>query len=128
MKKIIVVADDDFICRQVLSMHLNQVNVPVLYSENGKEAFELINTLIPDFNEILLITDLNMPIVDGFELISMLKVIHCKIKIVVTSSHSFFEVNNRIEKSISGYIQKPVTQKMLSPYINEYLNINLVNV
>ncbi len=130
MKKIIVVADDDSICRLILSMNLNKVKVPVLYAEDGQEAFIIINNLISEYDEILLFTDLNMPILNGFELISLLKDIpkdiSCRIKIVVTSSHSFFEVDNKIVKPIFGYIKKPVTPKAIGTFINDYIDIDSV--
>ena len=46
-----------------------ETGLKLLFVENGKQAFELLNKQIPD----LIITDIRMPVMDGFELITRLK-------------------------------------------------------
>ncbi len=65
MKKILVVEDETSI-REDLRMILSINNYEVLSAENGKEALEIIKNTIPD----LILSDIMMPVMDGYELLS----------------------------------------------------------
>ena len=120
MKTIIVVADDDFFCRELMSILLKDVRVPVYFSENGGEALKIIESKMHQCDEILLFTDLKMPVLDGYQLISKLKHVTCVIKIVVTSSYAFYEVRSLFERPIDGYIQKPILKDQIKKFIEKY--------
>ncbi len=68
MKDIILVVDDEKDLRDVLKLYLENAGYDVLEAENGKAALELVeNTDIS-----LMILDIMMPEMDGFELIKCL--------------------------------------------------------
>ena len=63
----IVVAEDDVHITRVVSMWLKRNRHVVLEAINGRDALHLVRTHRPD----LLLTDVNMPVMDGIELVSV---------------------------------------------------------
>jgi CheY-like chemotaxis protein len=68
LKTILVVEDDDTM-RQLLLLHLTNAGYAVRAASNGIEAGHAILGIAPD----LVITDVNMPHMSGFELVSALR-------------------------------------------------------
>jgi len=68
LKKILVVEDDDTM-RQLLLLHLTNAGYAVRAAANGIDAGHAILEDSPD----LLITDVNMPHMTGFELVAALR-------------------------------------------------------
>lgn len=65
----IVIVDDDQDIRLLLDFNLSGEGYEVLEAANGAEALDIIRT-----NEVaLVVTDLSMPVMDGYELIKNLK-------------------------------------------------------
>ena len=62
----ILITDDSIIMRQMLNMTLTDAEYSVIEAGDGLEALELAKVHLFD----LVITDINMPIVDGFELVN----------------------------------------------------------
>ena len=78
----------------------------VLTAENGSQALEILRSR-RDID--LLITDLEMPVMDGFELLARLKKDHPATPAIVLTSCITGKTNERL-KAIGDYvcIQKPV--------------------
>ena len=62
----IVLVEDDVHITRVVSMWLKQNRHTVLEAFNGRDALHLIRMCRPD----VLITDVNMPVMDGIQLVS----------------------------------------------------------
>lgn len=69
MNKRILIADDSGSIRQMLSFVLTDAGFEVKAAEDGQEAL----AMAPDFAPHLVITDLNMPNLNGIELIKALR-------------------------------------------------------
>ncbi len=65
MAKVIMTADDSASIRQMVSFTLGQEGYEIVEAEDGKDALGKLNSTKVD----MLITDLNMPNMDGIELI-----------------------------------------------------------
>lgn len=80
----------------------------LIVAQNGEEALETLNSLhtIPN----LILIDLNMPKMDGFELLTILKEIETLQDtpiVILTSSDCEQDIKTCYEKGIAGYITKP---------------------
>ena len=65
----ILVVDDSPAYRHLISTVLEANNFSVVTAENGEEALEMLKTYKPD----LIVSDLMMPKVDGYELIDRVR-------------------------------------------------------
>jgi type IV pilus assembly protein PilB len=68
-KKRVLIADDDRMIRMLVKLLLQKDGYEVLEAENGREALDLAHVHRPD----LLITDLVMPEVDGYQVLTSLR-------------------------------------------------------
>lgn len=69
MAKRIMIVDDSATVRQVLHMTLSQAGYEVIEAVDGENALELFS----DHNIDMLVTDLNMPKMDGIDLIKQVR-------------------------------------------------------
>jgi len=65
----VLLCDDELMNRKVASKILNKEGFNVIEAQNGKEAIEILNTQKVD----LILMDLMMPIMDGYEATSIIK-------------------------------------------------------
>ena len=95
----------------------------IIVAKNGKEGLEKFKE-----NDIdLVITDINMPEMNGLEMAEEIKKINSNVPIIVISAHDEKEhFIKSIEIGIDGYLIKPVNfeqlQGVLSRVINNYKN------
>ncbi|MDF2540263.1 MAG: DNA-binding response regulator [Herbinix sp.] len=105
MKIKIIIADDQALIRDGLKTVLNlEEDLEVLATaENGKEAFELTQTLAPD----ILLLDVRMPVMDGVECVRKLKSIHSTAKVIMLTTFNDDEyILNAIAAGAKGYLLK----------------------
>ncbi len=106
MQRAILAIDDSPTIRKFLTLALSSKGFRVVSAVDGMQALEIIGKDTFD----LIITDLNMPNVDGFELIQTLRseVPYKDIPIIVLSSISSQEdIDRSISLGASSYILKP---------------------
>jgi len=114
-KKLILIADDDPDVRESLKLILSSTAHELVFATNGKEALEKINERIPD----LLVLDLLMPQMDGFEVIKLLKSNprFSKIPILILTavgkkaSERRYELETGLSMDVDDYIEKPINPK-----------------
>lgn len=106
--KIIIVEDEDVI-RDGLAKLVCKINKDaevIATAKNGIEGLEIISKFKPD----LVITDINMPQMDGLEMLIRLKELNINHKTIVLSAYSEFEYARKsIILGVSEYILKPIS-------------------
>jgi CheY-like chemotaxis protein len=110
MAATILVIDDDESMRDLLRLHLSAAGYDVEVAEDAIAAGYLVLKRAPD----LIISDVNMPHMDGFEFIEALKADKSlpEIPVIFLTSH---EEGDHRGKSLGavGYITKPVMADQL---------------
>jgi len=87
-------------------------------AENGKQGVELYRKYRPE----IVITDINMPIMDGIRMAGEIKALKPDAMIIVMTAYSDTEyMLNAIELGISRYVLKPVDHNKLSAAIEKCL-------
>lgn len=121
MKKVILVADDSPTIRKFVSISLKVKGFEIIQVADGMPALEILPSEPVD----LIITDLNMPNVDGFELIKTIRSNeeYRELPIIILSSLSS---NEEIEKGIqcgaNAYLLKPFDSKRVLYEVSKFLN------
>ena len=119
----VLVIDDSAMTRQIIAQVLVNFGIcHVIQAENGVCGAEFVESLRPD----LILCDLNMEPIDGFEFIAMLrKNEDAKIRqtpvIVLTSHDEEDMVKKAAGLKIEGYLLKPIAPKALAKSIDKAL-------
>ena len=115
----IMVVDDFDVIRELVSLILRKEGHEVLESRNGREALDLLSD-----NKIdMLITDLNMPEMDGIELV---KTVRSRpglgfVPIVMISSEILEARKQKAyEAGINDWVPKPFIAKQLRNVLTKY--------
>lgn len=119
----ILIVDDSKTVRHTIQKSLNMAEVAInelLEAENGAKALEILKTHWVD----IVITDINMPIMNGIELIDQMSQegLLLAIPVVVISTEgSQTRIDALKEKGIQGYIRKPFTPEALKETLDRVL-------
>ena len=99
-----LIVDDEPVARQILREELNLMSDIDLLGEadDGKEALRKIVDLAPD----LVFLDLQMPQIDGFEVVRRLSGTHLPVIVIVTAFHQ--HAIEAFEAGAIDYLLKPV--------------------
>lgn len=110
----ILVVEDSWESRMILTNLLRELGFKVFEAHNGQEGLEIALRTVPD----MIITDLKMPVIDGYEMTRRLrKTETLKDTIVIASSASVFDHHKHrsLEVGCNAFIEKPIeTQKLLN--------------
>jgi len=102
---ILLVEDEEPVLRMAKTM-LEKLGFTVITASNGKEALEQFKTLASEIT--LVVTDLGMPVMDGYALFRELKKISQKLPIVFSTGFGDLDVTSKIAReNIAGLISKP---------------------
>lgn len=98
------IVDDDRSIRWVLEKALNQANINTQCFENGESLLESLQYDAPDS----IISDIRMPGIDGFELLSKITQSHPNLPVIITTAHS--DLDSAVASYQGGafeYLPKP---------------------
>ncbi|HUI69927.1 MAG TPA: response regulator [Spirochaetia bacterium] len=119
----ILIADDEYWVRENIRTMLARGSTPFVMlepAEDGEEAALRIEREHPD----ILITDINMPLVDGNELIRIAKKVRPQMPVIVLSGYSdFVLVRQALLCGAIDYLLKPVTQSALLEVLEKAVSI-----
>lgn len=117
-KNKILVVDDDIYIRNTLADFLEDKNLSVLKASNGQEAFNLFKRYQPD----VVISDIQMPIMNGFELIERIKKEKPNQRIIMMTGFGYeFDIRERLENSNIPYFTQPANLHAVLKMIQDEL-------
>ena len=117
----ILFADDDLKYSMLLKSFLQQHGYDVTYAGNGKKAWEQFPEVKPD----LVLLDINMPEMDGYEVAERIRAIDPKVLIFFLTDR--MEKNDRLKGfslKANDYLAKPFYPEELLARIEERFSIN----
>lgn len=103
----ILVAEDDEICRTLFKIVIsrNFPDITLYLAGDGREGVKLFKKHLPQ----IVITDLNMPGMDGIEMSLEINAIKADTRIVVVTAYDDADYRGKCEKiAASAYITKPI--------------------
>ena len=112
----ILYIEDDEGVRTVNSRFLNRMFYKLYEAENGEEGFELYKKHQPD----IILTDINMPKLNGIELAKKIRQSDKSTKIIISTAFSDKDyLLEAIELNLEKYIIKPLTSRNLLPALTK---------
>lgn len=121
----LLVIDDKWENRSVISNLLSPIGFEVLEARDGNDGWHKVREFYPD----LVITDLLMPSVDGFEVIHQIRSSESfKDLIIIVSSASVFEADQyrSIEAGGNDFLPKPVLAADLLQKLQKHLQLEWI--
>jgi two-component system response regulator YesN len=110
----VIVVEDEALIRRSIAKKISELNIGfnvVATAPDGQTALELIEKELPQ----LVITDIQMPIMDGLELVKNIFFAYPGIKVIIISGYNEFEYARKaIQYDVEDYLVKPVTTEELS--------------
>jgi CheY-like chemotaxis protein len=115
--KTVLLVEDNFDVREILSTVLQQHGIDVMEAEDGADALEKMLKKCPD----LILTDLRMPKMNGLELAKRVKASDAYRHIPIVLISATLPLMKRDHPEISAFVQKPMSLKNLIPTIKDLL-------
>ncbi|MCK5312967.1 MAG: response regulator [Desulfobacteraceae bacterium] len=104
--KTILIIDDDASIRKSISMHLEDNFFATLTAENGREGIKIFEKELPD----LVLVDLRMPEVDGYEVIKHIHKLSPEVPLIVVSGvNSIQAAIDTMKIGAWDFLTKPIT-------------------
>ena len=114
----ILIAEDDH-SNYLLFEFLLKGHYKIIHAHNGREAVDLFRSHHPQ----LILMDIKMPGMDGYEATSEIRKISPDIPIIAITAYVFAEDEKKIMASgFDGYLSKPVKSHLLLVKIKEFLH------
>src|SRR5690349_10449713 len=101
--KLILVVDDEQRIVSFMRMNLELEGCRVISANNGREALERVRDDLPD----MVLLDIMMPVMDGFEVLRRLREFSSIPVIVLTAKHEEDDRIKGLELGADDYLGKP---------------------
>ncbi len=121
----ILIVDDSAAIRKILQRVLRQAEIPigsVYEAGDGVEAMEVLKAQ----KVSLIVSDINMPNMDGIQLLSQIKSNGCfqSVPVVmITTEGSQAKVMEAVQLGASGYLRKPFTADQIKEKIMTFVQV-----
>jgi signal transduction histidine kinase/ligand-binding sensor domain-containing protein/ActR/RegA family two-component response regulator len=112
-KATIVVAEDEPDNFRLIERLLRKTGATIFWAKNGKEAVDyFINNSVD--NECLVLMDIKMPVMNGFEACAIIKKLNKKVPIIAVTAYAQAEDRDKIMNNyFDDYISKPINPEKL---------------
>ncbi len=124
MDRHILVVDDSPTLRTSLTFCLENAGYQITQAENGQEGLESLKRLMAEEKSLsLIITDINMPVMDGIRFIQEVKATSFRfVPILVLSTETDRSLKDRAkEAGAAGWLLKPFRPEQLLWVIKKFI-------
>ncbi|MEZ5470723.1 MAG: transporter substrate-binding domain-containing protein [Marinicella sp.] len=122
IKAVLLVVDDNYHNRALIAEHFANTQITTIHAENGLDAVNSVKKHKID----LILMDIRMPIMDGYESAKLIKADQSQLPIVALTASVLKEDHQRIEKGhFDGFLPKPVIKKRLFETVGKYIKYEI---
>lgn len=114
---LVLIVDDELRMRRFIRMNLELENYQVIEAENGIQALDRVRQFTPD----LVIMDVMMPEMDGFETLKLLREISTVPVILLTVRSDEEDITRGLNLGADDYITKPFSPRVLTSRVGAVL-------
>lgn len=116
----ILVVDDNPLDREFAGACIQERGANAIFASDGREALRVVERDRPD----VVLTDLQMPEMDGLELVARLRSEYPRIPVILMTAHGSEEIAVRaLQAGASSYLPKRVLQRELSGALRIVLSL-----
>ena len=116
----ILIVEDEEISDIVITRMLQNISYEILHANTGVEAIEYCHNN-PDLDLVLM--DMKMPIMDGYEATRQIRQFNKDIAIIAQTAYGFASDREKaIEVGCNDYISKPIKKTLLHEIIKNHFN------
>lgn len=117
----VLLVEDEEQVRTIAKNLLEEMGFAIVEASNGKEALELYQQHAYEITFVL--TDIGMPVMDGYTLYRELKNLDARLPIIISSGFGDTVVTTRISgEKISGLISKPYRYEQLRDMVKSVVD------
>ena len=116
--KLIYIAEDDISSFILLEEFLDDTGINIQHAATGLSLLNLIDKKLPD----IILLDISMPIMNGYEAIKEIRKKNLKIPVIAQTAYAMQDERNAIiSAGCDDYISKPVDRVELMSLISKYI-------
>jgi len=112
----VLVVDDIESNRRLIKEWLSQVNLDVIEAEDGQKAL----LFTEEYRPAMILMDIRMPVMDGYEATQQLKTNPSTLDIPVIALTAFVTLDEKSQHGFDGYLSKPVNMRNLFKELSRY--------
>jgi two-component system chemotaxis response regulator CheY len=123
-----MIVDDSSVMRKVVERTLRQAGLSiseVLEASDGLEALALLRARMPELaRPRLILSDVNMPIMNGFEFVEQLRdqaLMEDVPVVMITTESAELQVRRAIGAGVAAYMRKPFTAEQMKAILLQVL-------
>lgn len=121
----ILIVDDNEKIRKLIEIYLIREGFKVFHGENGEAALEILN----EVNIDLIIADIMMPIMDGYEFVELLRGANYNLPILmVTAKNTYPDKKMGFELGVDDYMTKPIDMDELILRVKALLRRSKISI
>jgi len=117
--KIILIVEDNSLNYEFLQLCIKKTSAKCIHANNGKEAIDICQN---NAEVSLVLMDIQMPLIDGYEATRIIKMLRPDLPIIAQTAYA---LDGDKEKSLAAgcndYITKPILKRQLMETLNKYL-------
>jgi two-component system, cell cycle response regulator DivK len=118
--KCIMVVDDVQINYNLIQILLRKTKAKLIWASNGQEAVDNYKAN-PEIDLILM--DIRMPVMDGYEATANIKKINKDVPIIAQTAYALVEDREKcVHAGCDNFISKPIIANVLIELINQYIS------
>jgi len=112
----VLYVEDEIDIREEMEEYLRNHNIPLITAVNGEEGWNLFEKYRPK----IVISDIQMPILNGLDLSARIKQVSPETQVILTTAYSDTQFFLRsIEIGIDKYLLKPICLDSLTAVLND---------
>jgi signal transduction histidine kinase/ligand-binding sensor domain-containing protein/ActR/RegA family two-component response regulator len=116
----LLIAEDDPTSFEMIKIMLKSFGAQIIWAKNGKEAIEYIRNC-PKTDTCIVLMDIKMSVMDGYEATRQIKIINNKIPIIAVTAYAQKTNKKKILQSgFDDYVSKPIKLETLLDVITRF--------
>jgi len=121
---LLVIEDDDTSFR-LIAAALRAFGITIVHADNGSDGIRLFSENMPN----LVLLDIQLPEMDGFEVIEQIRKINKAIPVVAQTAYTLANEKEKcIESGFSDFISKPINIMQLRNIIKKHIETTRLNL